>query len=104
MRGDDETDMHPCRALATDYDGTIATHGTVDEATLHALRRFRESGRLLIMVTGRRMEDLRAVFPQVNGFDLVVAENGALLHWPHDGREELLTEKPSAEFVAYLMK
>jgi len=96
--------MHPCRALATDYDGTLASQGLVDEPTLAALRRFRASGRALIMVTGRRMDDLHSVFPHVSGFDLVVAENGALLHWPHDGREELLAEEPSAEFVALLTK
>jgi hydroxymethylpyrimidine pyrophosphatase-like HAD family hydrolase len=96
--------METCRALATDYDGTLATHGVVDEDTLAALRRFRKSGRSLIMVTGRRMEDLQRAFPQVSGFDLVVAENGAVLHWPHDGREEVLAKGPSAEFVAFLVK
>ena len=96
--------MHRIRALATDYDGTIATHGVVDDATLAALRRLRESGRKLIMVTGRRMDDLHSVFPHVSGFDLVVAENGATIYWPHDGREEVLAEKPSAEFVAMLTK
>jgi HAD superfamily hydrolase (TIGR01484 family) len=101
--GNDLNVMH-CLALATDYDGTIATHGVVDADTMAALRRFQKSGRKLIMVTGRRMPDLREVFPEVNEFDLVVAENGALLHWPQNGREELLTEKPSAEFVAYLVK
>jgi hydroxymethylpyrimidine pyrophosphatase-like HAD family hydrolase len=94
--------MHPCRALATDYDGTIATHGVVDDDTVAALRRFRESKRSLIMVTGRRMEDLEMVFPHVSGFDLIVAENGAVLRWPHDGREEVLCEPPSAEFIALL--
>ena len=103
-RGAKQLGMHPCRALATDYDGTIATHGAVDDDTLQALRRFRKSGRSLIMVTGRRMDDLNSVFPHVSGFDLVVAENGAVLHWPHDGREEVLAEQPSAEFVALLTK
>ncbi|MEA3209234.1 MAG: hypothetical protein QOE70_2291 [Chthoniobacter sp.] len=93
-----------CRALATDYDGTIATHGVVDEATLAALRRFRASGRFLIMVTGRRMDDLRQVFPQVDGFDLVVAENGALLHWPHVRRDEVLAKPPPPEFARLLEK
>lgn len=94
--------MHPCRALATDYDGTIATHGTVDPATIEALRRFKRSGRTLIMVTGRRMEDLASVFPEVADFDVVVAENGALLHWPQDGREILLADRPSPDFLSAL--
>jgi hydroxymethylpyrimidine pyrophosphatase-like HAD family hydrolase len=31
-------------ALATDFDGTLATNGRVNEATLAALKRLRESG------------------------------------------------------------
>jgi len=94
--------MTSCRALATDYDGTIATHGVVDEPTIEALRRFRASGRTLIMVTGRRMEELKTVFPHVKDFDCIVAENGATLYWPAKDREELLAEPPSPEFVETL--
>ena len=32
--------------LATDYDGTLATHGHVDEPVWAAIRRLRDSGRL----------------------------------------------------------
>src|SRR5512142_2746641 len=39
--------------LACDYDGTLATAGTVDEPTLDALRRLKAAGRRLILVTGR---------------------------------------------------
>ena len=62
-------------ALCTDYDGTIATHGSVDEPTIDALARLKDSGRKLIMVTGREMPDLISVFPRLDLFDLVVAEN-----------------------------
>ena len=34
------------------------------------------------MVTGRELPDLRRVFPEIGGFDAVVAENGALLWRP----------------------
>ena len=40
-------------ALATDYDGTIATDGVVDAATVEALQSVLASGRRLILVTGR---------------------------------------------------
>ena len=40
------------RALATDYDGTLATDGRVDEVTLVALDRLRDSGRRLILGRG----------------------------------------------------
>lgn len=95
--------MNRCRALATDYDGTIATHGFVDDATRAALLRFRASGRALIMVTGRRMEELVMVFPYVRDFDVIVAENGALLYWPDEERFEPLAEPPPAEFFRLLV-
>lgn len=41
-------------ALATDYDGTLATEGQVQETTLAALKRWQETGRKLILVTGLR--------------------------------------------------
>ena len=89
-------------ALACDYDGTLATDGMVDEQTLAALKRLRESGRRLIMVTGRQLDDLLAVFPPVQLFDLIVAENGALLYRPAGHEEKLLGEPPPEAFVAAL--
>ena len=73
-------------ALATDYDGTIAHHGKVDEATLAALERAQKSGRRLVLVTGRELPDLLTVFPRIDLFDLAVMENGATdLRSPHEG-------------------
>lgn len=88
--------------LATDYDGTIATHGVVDPATIEALQRLRHAGHHLLLVTGREVEDLEKVFPEVGLFELVVAENGALLYWPGDKSEKLLATPPDGEFVATL--
>lgn len=86
-------------ALATDYDGTLARDGQVDDPTLAALERFRDSGRRLILVTGRELEELLQVFPQVDLFERVVAENGALIYRP-DGREQkLLGEPPPVALV-----
>jgi len=65
--------------LATDYDGTLAHDGIVDDATADALVAFRRSGRRLLLVTGRELPDLVRVFPRIDLFDRVVAENGALL-------------------------
>jgi phosphoglycolate phosphatase (TIGR01487 family) len=86
-------------ALATDYDGTIATHGTVDEPTLEALRSLKSSGRKLILVTGRELPDLRLVFSHLDLFDRIVAENGALLIRPASGEQIALAESPPAEFI-----
>jgi len=92
------------RALATDYDGTLATHGEVDQDTLRALRLFVASGRNLIMVTGRELSDLKRVFSQLSLFARVVAENGALLYYPAANRETLLCEGVREPFVAALRR
>lgn len=89
-------------ALATDYDGTLAHGGVVDAATEQALHRFKETGRRLILVTGREFEDLKHVCRRLDVFDLVVAENGALLYDPADGSERLLAEPPPPIFVQRL--
>ena len=90
------------RALACDYDGTLATHGVVDQPTLDALDRLRSSGRKLILVTGRELGDLRKVFPHTVRFERVVAENGALLYRPDTGEEVVLAQRPPAEFIEAL--
>ena len=93
-----------CRALATDYDGTIAHEGVVDASTLAALRRFRASGRKLFLVTGRQFEELRTIFPAADEFDAVVAENGAHVRWPAENRDELIGQPPPPEFMDLLAK
>lgn len=94
--------IKPLRALATDFDGTIAHNGTVDESTLLALRRLRDAGFRLILVTGRELNELQATFPELMMFDLAVVENGAVLFHPDSGKVETLVEPPPSEFVARL--
>jgi hypothetical protein len=89
-------------ALATDYDGTLAREGKVAASTLAALERLRASGRRLIMVTGRELPDLRRVFPEVAGFDAIVAENGALLWRPGWDEPRALAPAPPPAFIAAL--
>jgi len=86
-------------ALATDYDGTLAKDGHVDETMLDACRRLRASGRKLILVTGRELPELQSVFPNFSICDVIVAENGALLYFPSENREEVLAEAPPAKFI-----
>jgi hydroxymethylpyrimidine pyrophosphatase-like HAD family hydrolase len=88
--------------LACDYDGTLATEGRVPPAVIEALERLRESGRRLCLVTGRILDDLRQVFPQLELFDRVVAENGAHLFNPKTREERLLAEPPPPAFAALL--
>ena len=89
-------------ALATDYDGTLAHHGVVDAATIESLKGLRASGRKLIMVTGRELPDLQGVCPHIDLFDLVVAENGALLYDPATKEETVLADPPPPALVARL--
>ena len=89
-------------ALATDYDGTLAHHGQVDESTVEALRRFRQSGRKLILVTGRLLPDLERAFPHLDLFDRVVAENGAVVFDPATREKRVLAAPPPDEFIADL--
>ncbi|MCU0545198.1 MAG: HAD-IIB family hydrolase [Oscillatoriaceae cyanobacterium Prado104] len=88
--------------LASDYDGTLATDGQMLDETVTALERLRDSGRKLILVTGRELDDLLRVMPGVDLFDCIVAENGALLYWPATRQEKLLGEPPPEEFVKAL--
>ena len=89
-------------ALATDYDGTIAHHGLVDDATIAALARVKKSGRKLVLVTGRELPDLIRVFPHIDLFDRAVMENGATVYDPKTKETRILAEPPPPSFAAEL--
>jgi hypothetical protein len=91
-------------AFAFDYDGTIAHDGRVDDDTVAALKRLKASGRRLLLVTGRQLPDLQRVFTAVDLFDIVVAENGALLFLPALGEERPLAAPPPPDFLAALAR
>jgi HAD superfamily hydrolase (TIGR01484 family) len=89
-------------ALACDYDETLACDGQVSNATLAALQRLVATGRKLILVSGRQLEDLSSVFPRSNLFEWVVAENGAVLYHPATGEKKLLANPSPPKFIARL--
>jgi len=89
-------------ALVCDYDGTLATGGTIAPPTMETLQRVRESGRRIVLVTGRGFEDLLAVCPQIDFFDLTVAENGAVLYDPRAKQVEDLADAAPPAFLAAL--
>jgi hydroxymethylpyrimidine pyrophosphatase-like HAD family hydrolase len=91
-------------ALATDYDGTLASEGAVDDETVAALRRLSATGRKLLLVTGRQLNDLLRVFPDARIFDAVVAENGAVVHRPATGATRVLAPPPDSRFVEALRR
>lgn len=88
--------------LAADYDGTLAHHGKIDEATWSALRRLKESGRKLVMVTGRELDELLGIIEHADLFDRIVAENGALLYNPETKETRALGAHPPERFVEEL--
>jgi hydroxymethylpyrimidine pyrophosphatase-like HAD family hydrolase len=90
------------KVLATDYDGTLATHGNVERETLAGMERLRASGRKLLLVTGRELPDLKSIFPEFDIFDRIIAENGALLCRPLSNQESLLCEPPSTALIERL--
>ncbi|HEX8814833.1 MAG TPA: HAD family hydrolase [Terriglobales bacterium] len=87
------------QAIATDYDETLACNGRVRGAAIEALMRARDSGRALVLVTGRELPELRGVFARLDLFDLVVAENGTLLYSPATHKEEPLGPPAPVELV-----
>ncbi len=68
------------RAVALDYDGTLAMEGGPTPAVLDAIAATRARGLRVVLVTGRILSELRAVFRDaLERFDAVVAENGAVI-------------------------
>jgi HAD superfamily hydrolase (TIGR01484 family) len=92
------------RVLAADYDGTIAHHGRVAPSTVAALRKLKDSGRKLVLVTGRELPDLQGIFPELDLFNRVVVENGAVVYRPSSKEVRALAEPPPALFVEQLRK
>ena len=90
--------------LATDYDGTIAHDGAVDDATLAALERAKKSGRKLVLVTGRELPELLAIFPRIDLFDSAVVENGAVVYNPSTKEVRVLADAPPPTFAETLRK
>lgn len=92
------------RALAADYDGTLAHHGAMEGSTIDALVRLRRAGGRIILVTGREMADLRHIVPDLTLFDRIVAENGGVLYDPGRNSEMALAPCPPPALVQKLME
>ncbi|MEI6623313.1 MAG: HAD hydrolase family protein, partial [Actinomycetes bacterium] len=92
------------RTLASDFDGTLSHNGKrPDDQVLESLRRVRADGALVVLVTGRIMSELRAVFPDVaDHFDAIVAENGCVLF--NEGQHRELASPVDPQLVVALLK
>ncbi len=81
----------------------------VDRQTTLALKRLKETGRHLILVTGRLLADLQRTYSDWELFTLIVAENGATLYEPSTdeqsaGTETVLADPPPPEFAELLKR
>jgi len=90
--------------LALDYDGTIAEQGRLDGDVRRALVEARARDTTLVLVTGRILADLQRLLSGLDLFDAIVAENGALLHFPRTARSTLLACPPDPAFAAELAR
>jgi hydroxymethylpyrimidine pyrophosphatase-like HAD family hydrolase len=88
--------------LALDYDGTIAAEGVLDAKVREALEDARRQGITVVLVTGRKMVDLRRLLGGLHLFDAVVAENGAVVAHPVARRSKLLAQPPPPIFLQEL--
>jgi hypothetical protein len=89
-------------ALASDYDGTMAAAGQVDQPTLDALAHLKSAGKKLLLVTGRELSSLKSAFGALDLFDVVVAENGAVLYFPKTLEERPIAAPPLPAFISAL--
>lgn len=90
--------------LATDYDGTLAADGKVAAETVAALNDVLATGRRLVLVTGRELDDLMSVYADLTIFERVVAENGALLYRPATKERRRLADPPPSALLAALRR
>jgi HAD superfamily hydrolase (TIGR01484 family) len=90
--------------LVCDYDGTLAKDGQVFPSTIEALKKLCQSGRRLVLNTGRQLGELLELMPEASLFERIVAENGALLYQPRSRETKVLAEAPPREFVEELRR
>lgn len=88
--------------LALDYDGTIASEDALDRSVRTAIGDARTHGIKVLIVTGRSLDELRRVAGDLRIVDAVVAENGAVVHFPDNGHTSLLSPPIPRAFTAEL--
>jgi len=85
--------------LALDYDGTIAREDQVPSSVRTAIAEIRASGTTVLLVTGRILSELRRVAGDLRFVDGVVAENGAVVHFPGSDHTTVLAPTMPDSFV-----
>ena len=90
--------------IALDYDGTIARGDVLDASVRDAIAAARTQGIVVLLVTGRILDELRRVAGDLHFVDGVIAENGAVIHFPDSGRTSALAPLVPEGFVAELRR
>lgn len=91
-------------AIATDYDNTLAVNGQVQRETVVALESLVQSGRKIVLVTGRLLPDIVSIFPEIGLCDRVVADNGAVLYRPGTREHVVLAPPIPLPFIEELRR
>jgi CBS domain-containing protein len=97
-------DVMKLRVLALDYDGTIARDGALDAEVRAAIADVRALGCVVVLATGRILDDLRCLVGDLTLFDAIVAENGAVVAYPGAGRSTQLAPTAPGPFVTELWR
>jgi hydroxymethylpyrimidine pyrophosphatase-like HAD family hydrolase len=90
--------------LALDYDGTIARHDKLDPGVRAAIAEARTAGMVVALVTGRILDELQRATGGLHFVDAVVAENGAVLHFPESGHTNVLAPALPEAYAAALQQ
>jgi hydroxymethylpyrimidine pyrophosphatase-like HAD family hydrolase len=91
-------------AIALDYDGTIARNNALDPSVREAIAAARTQGIVVLLVTGRILSELRRVAGDLHFVDGVIAENGAVLHYPDSSRTSALAPALPDNFLMALRR
>jgi hydroxymethylpyrimidine pyrophosphatase-like HAD family hydrolase len=90
--------------MALDYDGTVARGDVLDPSVRDAIAVARTRGITVLLVTGRILDELRRVAGDLHFVDGVIAENGAVIHFPDSGRTSALAPLVPEDFVMELRR
>jgi len=90
--------------IALDYDGSVASHDVMSAAVREAVATARRSGLIVVLATGRLLDELRRVAGDLRGFDGVVAENGAVLYMPANAHTTRLAPGIPLAYLAELRR
>jgi hydroxymethylpyrimidine pyrophosphatase-like HAD family hydrolase len=90
--------------IALDYDGTVARGDVLDPTVRDAIAVARTQGIVVLLVTGRILDVLRRVAGDLHFVDGVIAENGAVIHFPDSGRTSALAPPLPAGFIAEMRR